>query len=42
MEGVVDWQWDNGNVSVTLHGQNIPVRLGPNFPAQSAAVVHQI
>jgi hypothetical protein len=39
--GVVDWQWDRRDVAVTLHGQSIPVRLGPNFPAQSALMVHQ-
>jgi hypothetical protein len=39
--GVVDWQWDRGNVVVSLHGQNMPVRLGSNFPGQTAVAMHQ-
>jgi hypothetical protein len=30
--GFVDWTWDGRDVSVTVHGNPLPVKLGPSFP----------
>jgi hypothetical protein len=30
--GFVDWSWDGVEVAVTVHGDPLPVRLGPSFP----------
>ncbi|HEX5656450.1 MAG TPA: hypothetical protein VFX59_04610 [Polyangiales bacterium] len=29
--GTVDWSWDNGKLSATIHGEQAPVRAGPAF-----------
>jgi len=31
--GFVDWTWDGAELSVTVHGDPLPVRLGPSFPS---------
>ena len=33
--GFVDWTWNGAEVSVTIHGDTLPVRLGPSFPSSA-------
>jgi hypothetical protein len=37
--GFVDWTWNGAEVSVTIHGPPLPVRLGQAFPAGTKVVV---
>ncbi len=33
--GFVDWTWDGAELSVTVHGDPLPVKLGPSFPSSA-------
>ena len=40
--GFVDWTWDGAGVSVTIHGNSLPVRLGPAFPSSARLTVRVV
>ena len=40
--GFVDWTWDGTELSVTVHGDPLPVRLGASFPSSARLKVEFI
>lgn len=40
--GFVDWTWDGTELSVTVHGDPLPVRLGSSFPSSARLKVEFI
>ena len=40
--GFIDWTWDGAGVAVTIHGNSLPVRLGPAFPTSARLSVRVI